>query len=147
MKAIRYSKQRELIYKALASTKSHPSAEMIYQELKPKHPSLSLGTVYRNLNQLAQMGRAVRMPFDTDRYDADCCPHAHFLCTCCNNLYDLDFPLDYKSEKAVEAMGHEVHRQELLFRGICKICVDAGRDESYTSDDSPASAGFAPKNK
>ena len=46
---IRYSKKREAILTAIRSTTCHPSAEWIYQTLKPTHPDLSLGTVYRNL--------------------------------------------------------------------------------------------------
>ena len=126
MKPTRYSKQRELIYEVLAGTNTHPSAEMIYQQLKPEHPSLSLGTVYRNLNQLSEMGRAIRMPFDVDRYDATCHPHPHFLCTCCSNLYDLHVPVDLQPiAEDVEAMGYRIQREELLFRGLCKHCMDS----------------------
>ena len=66
MAAKRYSRQRELIYQALRDTKEHPTADMIYQALRPEHPTLSLGTVYRNLNVLSSDGRIVRMPFSVD---------------------------------------------------------------------------------
>lgn len=59
----RYSRQRELIYRALLASKAHPTADMVYQMLKPENPNLSLGTVYRNLNLLAEEGIVVRMPF------------------------------------------------------------------------------------
>ena len=61
MNGKRYSRQRELIYEALMHTDQHPTAEMIYQWLKPTNPNLSLGTVYRNLNLLVDEGAAVRM--------------------------------------------------------------------------------------
>ena len=48
-KAVRYSKKREAILDAIQSTTCHPSADWVYQTLKPSHPDLSLGTVYRNL--------------------------------------------------------------------------------------------------
>ena len=63
MNGKRYSRQRELIYEALRQTEQHPTAEMIYQWLKPANPSLSLGTVYRNLNLLADEGAIRRMAF------------------------------------------------------------------------------------
>ena len=69
MKQARYSKQRELIYNALLESAHHPTAEELYNLLKPTAPSLSLGTVYRNLNLLVEEGRAVRLPFATNRYD------------------------------------------------------------------------------
>ena len=56
MNGKRYSRQRELIYEALRQTEQHPTAEMIYQWLKPANPSLSLGTVYRNLALLSDLG-------------------------------------------------------------------------------------------
>ena len=61
MKGKRYSRQRELIYQTLMATDQHPTAEMIYNWLKPENPSLSLGTVYRNLNLLADEGSITRM--------------------------------------------------------------------------------------
>ena len=60
--AIRYSKKREAIYQVLKNTTSHPSAEWLYQTLKPDHPDLSLGTVYRNLVFFQQQGM-VKLPF------------------------------------------------------------------------------------
>ena len=48
-RATRYSKKREAILAAIRGTNCHPSAEWVYQTLKPAHPDLSLGTVYRYL--------------------------------------------------------------------------------------------------
>ncbi len=64
----RYSRQRELIFDAVCGTDQHPTAEMVYHWLKPTNPNLSLGTVYRNLNLLAEEGVLVRMPFPVERY-------------------------------------------------------------------------------
>ena len=63
-KAIRYSKKREAILNAIQSTKCHPSADWVYQTLKPEHPDLSLGTVYRNLEFFRQplKGDSVNQP-------------------------------------------------------------------------------------
>ena len=63
MKGKRYSRQRELIFEALKASHEHPTAEMMYQWLKPENPNLSLGTVYRNLNLLADEGAIVRWRF------------------------------------------------------------------------------------
>lgn len=93
MNGKRYSRQRELIYEALRQTEQHPTAEMIYQWLKPANPSLSLGTVYRNLNLLADEGAIRRMAFPVERYDAKTMPHPHFCCDQCGAVYDLHLPL------------------------------------------------------
>lgn len=58
---VRYSKQRELILSNLRNRRDHPTAEMIYQDLKADYPNLSLGTVYRNLNQLCQTRQINRL--------------------------------------------------------------------------------------
>ena len=121
----RYSKQRELIYQCLMGTDEHPTAEMVYQWLKPGNPSLSLGTVYRNLNLLAEEGVITRMPFPIERYDAVTRPHPHFRCRKCGAVYDLggvsyDAELD---EKAGTLSGHQVDHHDLIFTGTCTHCI------------------------
>ena len=119
----RYSRQRELIYQALCSTKEHPTADMVYQWLKPENPNLSLGTVYRNLNLLADEGIIARMPFPVERYDANTKPHPHFRCRCCGAVSDLDLPYDTSLDEQVEAQGYEVDHHSVLFTGICVNCT------------------------
>ena len=121
----RYSKQRELIYQCLMETHEHPTAEMLYNWLKPENPSLSLGTVYRNLNLLADEGIITRMPFPVERYDANTEPHPHFRCRQCGAVYDLE-GLEYDAsldEKIGVLSGHQVDRHDLVFSGICTHCA------------------------
>ena len=123
MKRKRYSRQRELIYEALRQTEQHPTAEMIYQWLKPANPSLSLGTVYRNLNLLADEGAIRRMAFPVERYDAKTMPHPHFCCDQCGAVYDLHLPYDAELDRqALLASGHDVTGHEVVFHGICTKC-------------------------
>ena len=122
----RFSKQRELIYEAVRGTTEHPTAETVYNWLKPENPSLSLGTVYRNLNQLVEEGNVQRLPFPVERYDANTDPHAHFMCRTCGNVYDLsgmcyDCALDRKAE---ETSGHTVKQHGLFFEGTCAHCSE-----------------------
>ena len=121
----RYSKQRELIYQCLMDTREHPTAEMLYHWLKPENPSLSLGTVYRNLNLLADEGLITRMPLPIERYDANTRPHSHFRCRKCGAVYDLE-GVEYDAaldEKVGVLSGHQVDRHDLVFSGICTHCV------------------------
>ena len=123
MNGKRYSRQRELIYEALRQTEQHPTAEMIYQWLKPANPSLSLGTVYRNLNLLADAGAIRRMAFPVERYDAKTMPHPHFCCDQCGAVYDLHLPYDAELDRqALLASGHDVTGHEVVFHGICTKC-------------------------
>ena len=105
MNGKRYSRQRELIYEALRQTEQPPTAEMIYQWLKPANPSLSLGTVYRNLNLLADEGAIRRMAFPVERYDAKTMPHPHFCCDQCGAVYDLHLPYDVELDQRARCHG------------------------------------------
>lgn len=120
----RYSRQRELIYEAVKGSKEHPTAEMVFQWLKPENPGLSLGTVYRNLSLLSQEGQLRRMPFPVERYDACVEPHSHLRCEICGRVMDL--ALDYDScmdALAAKAQpGARVLRHDLTFYGLCPEC-------------------------
>lgn len=127
----RYSRQRELIYQAVMGSREHPTAEMVYQWLKPANPNLSLGTVYRNLNLLAEEGVLIRMPFPVERYDAVTAPHSHLRCESCGRVMDLELPYDEALDAAAEAAvpGMEVHRHDMVFHGVCPRC---GKREENT---------------
>ena len=123
MNGKRYSRQRELIFDAVKHTDLHPTAEMVYQWLKPENPNLSLGTVYRNLNLLVEEGCLTRMAFPVERYDANTMPHPHFRCDQCGGVYDLDLPYDQRlDEQALLASGHNVRSHEVIFHGYCTAC-------------------------
>ena len=125
-KKIRYSQQREEIYNYMLSTKEHPSAEMVYEALKADHPHLSLGTVYRNLNLLEELGKIRRVATvrNTDRYDAVCLDHAHFVCECCGKVEDLDHT-DMEEVKAIfrNACDHRILRLNVVMEGRCGDCI------------------------
>lgn len=123
----RYSKKREAIFSTLASTHEHPSAEWIYQQLKPDFPDLSLATVYRNLKEMVDMGDAVCVgnADRKDRFDAITHPHAHMLCRKCGKVIDIEIAQELadlckgiEDDYAVEIDSYGVH-----FSGICKDCM------------------------
>ena len=126
----RYSRQRELIYQAVCDSDRHPTADMVYQWLKPSNPNLSLGTVYRNLNLLAEEGILVRMPFPVERYDADTSPHAHFRCRQCGGVFDLKLDYDPAVDEAAHlaAPGFQIDSHALLFTGLCPHCSKTGEN-------------------
>lgn len=124
-KKTRRSRQREMIYDYLLSTHEHPSAEMIYEHLKPEMPNLSLGTVYRNLKLLEETGhvRRVGTSQNTERYDARCDDHAHFVCGRCGAVCDLK-PVDASTLQASycpERCG-TVQWTNVVFGGLCSEC-------------------------
>lgn len=123
----RMTKQRKVILDVLKSTTSHPTADWIYERVKKKIPNISLGTVYRNLNILKEMGKILELNYGSSfsRYDGNPENHYHFRCYKCGRVYDIDIPVDHGIEKQVaESTGFEVESHRLEFYGICKECKE-----------------------
>ena len=128
----RYSQQRELIYDAVHGSVAHPSAEMVYQQLKPLMPKLSLGTVYRNLHQLSEEGRLTEIRGPVSRFDANTLPHAHFLCRGCGSVSDVDMTYDSRLDREAESGGWAVQSHDVLFYGICPSCLGENNTQTTT---------------
>ena len=125
-KKLRYSHQREKILEYLCGTHDHPTAEQIYQDLLPEIPGLSLGTVYRNLKLLEELGKIRRVPAlqGVERYDALCCDHIHFLCSRCGRLRDItDVSLDALCGSIPLESGTRIEKLDLTLTGICPDCA------------------------
>lgn len=124
---LRYSKQREQIYQYLLNTKEHPSADMIYKNLYNDIPNLSLGTVYRNLRLLVDLGmvQCVATTQNTERYDARCDAHAHFVCSECGAVSDLS-SLDVDQLRSICDVSNKVNitSAKLVIEGVCEHCLE-----------------------
>lgn len=122
-----YSRKREAILTLLRGTKIHPSAEWVYQELKPQFPDLSLGTVYRNLSRFKEEGTIVSIGTvkGQERYDADISPHSHLICTRCGAVLDVtgDFVREGADALAAAQCEAKVESHSVLFYGLCRACV------------------------
>ncbi len=125
MKALCYSRQRERIYEYMLATKEHPSAEMLYTDLRAEMPELSFGTVHRNLTLLEELGKVRRVTSlnGNERYDAICGDHVHFICRECgaiSNLEEADVQGIFRSVPL--AAGFEPSQLDLLITGRCPKC-------------------------
>lgn len=121
---MKYSRQRELIFNVVAEHKVHPSADEIYDILKKDNPNLSLATVYRNLNQLADNNEIlkVQIPGQKDRFDCALHEHYHFVCNKCKSVYDVDKKsLPAPFNETID--GHSISSFDLTLNGICKNCL------------------------
>lgn len=122
-----FSRKREAILKAVRSTKCHPSAEWVYQKLKPDYPDLSLGTVYRNLAQFKADGTIISVGTveGQERFDGNVKPHTHFVCTVCGAVLDIDG--DFLSENQIAEAAEKYHLQvdfcDVMLHGICDKCL------------------------
>lgn len=122
---MKYSKQRELILKILQENVVHPTADFIYEHLKEKLPTISLATVYRNLNQLAENGmiRKIEGLDGSVRFDHNLTSHYHFICTTCNKVYDIPYDIAPNlAGKVLSKTGLLVNNYDISFKGICPEC-------------------------
>ena len=121
----RYSQQREQIYQAVCGTPEHPTAEMVYEQLKPEMPRLSLGTVYRILKDMAHEGelREVVCKDAPSRFDKTMMEHAHFTCVQCGGVDDVFINTDKVGKDIVDFGGKVVFETQIMFRGLCEECV------------------------
>lgn len=123
----RNTRQRTRILEVLSSTSSHPTANWLYDQLKEEFPSLSLGTVYRNLGILEEQGLLKKIVFGStfDRYDAITKPHTHFICSDCGNVYDMT---EQDSEEIIECVSkktkHHIHEVVMNYYGVCEKCIE-----------------------
>ena len=125
----RYSRQRERIYQAVHASREHPSAQMVYDLLREEMPRLSLGTVYRNLHQMAQEGMLQELEGPTARFDACLAPHAHIRCTCCGRVMDLSALEEPAPVRSAAEAGWQVERYSLMLEGICPACAGTDHNE------------------
>ena len=124
---LRHSHQRDRIYEYLCTSSDHPSAEMVYDALRPEIPGLSLGTVYRNLKLLEELGKVRRVAAcqGTERYDAICGDHAHFLCEKCGILQDLDSSVAQDIRWSLTlGQGYTLRKLDITITGICPKCKE-----------------------
>lgn len=125
MSGHKYSRQRESIIENLKCRTDHPTADMVYSDIRRIYPNVSLGTVYRNLSLLAEENIIQKLVTDDGvlRFDYNVEPHDHFICTKCGSVSDL-FMLDTNSLCSSVSQQFEgtVERCSVTFYGSCKNC-------------------------
>lgn len=131
-KKLHYSRQRERIYEYLMSTIEHPSADMVYDALRGEMKGLSLGTVYRNLKLLEELGkvRKVTNYQGIERYDTRCEDHVHFLCEGCGCIEDVDHTdAETLREAILLGEGYRPTAISLTITGRCPRCCETESEE------------------
>jgi Fur family transcriptional regulator, peroxide stress response regulator len=123
-KNIRPSFQRIGILAYMASKKSHPTADEIYNFLVKKIPHLSRTTVYNTLHLFLKSGLACPVSIEGKqaRYDIVMQEHGHFKCTSCRTIYDFDADLADISKNIPE--DFKIHEKNIFFKGICSQCLN-----------------------
>ena len=128
---LRVTEQRLEIFRTVAQSKEHPSAEAVFGQVRKKMPNISLDTVYRTLSSMEEAGLVSRVGNSTKaRFDADLTPHYHFVCTACGEVYDVPAAVpDAALVPANIAEFGEVKNVNLQFRGICNRCREAAGEK------------------
>ncbi|MGL4510036.1 Fur family transcriptional regulator [Cetobacterium sp.] len=122
---MKFSKQRELILNYILNSHEHLTADTIYADLKKDNPELSLGTVYRNLTKLTEIGaiKKVSLPNQVDKFDKNLEPHAHFICDECGSITDINIPeVDKFLNKISKDEDISIRKYDLTLNGTCKKC-------------------------
>jgi len=123
---IRVTPQRMAIYGLLVDSKIHPTASMVYEQVRAKFPSISLMTVYNTLNMLADRGLVNVLGHagdDNVHYDADTEPHVNLACISCHKIVDIDSQYVSRMTNEIDTTsGYKLFGARVLFYGLCPDC-------------------------
>lgn len=120
----RHTIQGDKVYEYLSSVDTHPTAEEVHHAVRKEIPTISLATVYRNLDKLVRQGKAIKFSIDNEsHYDADLSEHQHFVCEACGNIMDIhDADVShYAMKKARDLSPSSV---TVIYHGKCQGCKD-----------------------
>jgi Fe2+ or Zn2+ uptake regulation protein len=116
----RVTRQRQLVYECVIDRKDHPSANEVFAALQTT--GIGLATVYRQLSNMVDEG--VLRSFEHSgqiRYDPLVTPHAHFVCTVCDKIWDVDLPESILLTTP-NVSNVDIEGLELTWKGICESC-------------------------
>ena len=123
---MRVTKQKSLVLNIINNSHNHLSAEEIYRECRLTLPNISLGTVYRILNQLSDNNQIKRLKVqEFDRFDSIHKKHSHFVCSKCSRIYDVFN--DIINLDMVNVPG-KVYDYDINFIGLCNDCLQNKED-------------------
>ena len=129
----RSTRQRQVILEELRKLKNHPTAAELHDVVRRRMPRISLSTVYRNLELLAEQGQAQKLDTASgqNRYDGDVGQHCHVRCVRCGRIDDMpELPEDTVKKHARRVRGYSLLDWRLEMRGVCPECREAEKKSS-----------------
>ena len=129
---MRLTTQRQIILEELAKVKTHPTASELYDMVRKRLPRIGLGTVYRNLELMAENGMILKLEVGgtQKRFDATTDTHYHIRCSNCGKVDDIDTPvMDELVREAAASSSYQVLGHHVEFSGICPGCQKGGRKQ------------------
>ncbi len=132
-KGQRFTEQRAAVYRFLASTDKHPTADEVFLAVRSEVPVISLATVYKSLETLVGCGLAVKLAYGdgSARYDGRTDPHHHARCVRCSRIFDIlgHLPPESLSELQNRTSDFQVTGYRLELTGFCRECTGAEQGE------------------
>jgi len=123
---MRLTPQRIAVCKLLAESEEHPTASIIYEQIKAQFPSLSLATVYNTLDTLVSLGAVNVLGHAGDdhvHYDADMDPHVNLACVKCHKIIDIPSEhVHHLDTEITQASGFKLLGARVLYYGLCPEC-------------------------
>jgi len=120
--------QRRAIFRVLAESHDHPSAETIYARVRASIPDISLATVYNTLRELADLGEVWELDLGEgkSRYDPNTADHHHLVCMRCHAVVDVAWQIQGLELKPEQRQGYRILRTQVIFQGLCPACQAVG---------------------
>lgn len=126
----RFTEQRAAVYRFLAGTDTHPTADEVFLGVRRMLPGISLATVYKSLETLVGCGLAIKLSYSdgSARYDGNTDPHHHARCNVCGRVMDVHgvLPSLEREEPLLHTEGFKVTGYRLELTGYCAACVPSG---------------------
>ncbi|MCP3932716.1 MAG: transcriptional repressor [Bacteroidetes bacterium] len=130
---MRLTTQRQIILEELGKVTSHPTANEVYDMVRKRLPRIGLGTVYRNLELMAESGLILKLEVGgtQKRFDATVHPHYHIRCSQCEKVDDIDIPVQqHINEIAEVSSDYKILGHHIEFSGICSSCAETIKNVS-----------------
>lgn len=128
---IRLTTQRQVILEELSKVKTHPTASELYDMVRKRLPRIGLGTVYRNLELMAENGLILKIEVGgtQKRFDATTEDHYHIRCSLCGRVDDIDVPvMEELATQAANSSAYLILGHHVEFTGICSVCQQQRQD-------------------
>ncbi|MEW6261371.1 MAG: transcriptional repressor [Thermodesulfobacteriota bacterium] len=135
---LRMTNQRRIILRELRKVNTHPSADEVYDMVRQYLPRISLGTVYRNLEVLSQIGeiQKIEVGGSIKRFDGNTKPHYHVRCMACDRIEDVPESIRFDfGDQIDQTMHYKIMEHRLEFIGLCPECAARQADRMMANID------------
>ena len=130
-RGLRVTPQRQRIFRILAESDTHPTADAVYARVREDMPTISLKTVYDVLNELVALGEIQQLDIGEGarRFDPTPTPHHHLICEICGKVLDVFADFSQVQIPTDQRHGFSIRNAEVTFRGVCEGCAQGSASD------------------